>query len=177
MNAIDLLIQDHRDVDELFRRFQIADKPETKDEIAKQIVHDLSVHAAIEEQFFYPVVRFQLDDGSGLADHSIEEHAEVKELLTTVEKNEAGSAEHEQAMMEIIESVRHHVEDEEQDMFPPLRNEMEADSLERLGTVMETAKQAVPTHPHPLVPGTATAQLVAGPWATIVDKVRDLVSR
>ena len=40
---------------------------------------------------------------------------------------------------------------------------------------MEQAKKVVPTHPHPLVPGTATAQLVAGPWAATVDKVRDLL--
>ena len=43
--------------------------------------------------------------------------------------------------------------------------------------MVEKAKSLVPTHPHPLVPGTATAQLVAGPWASIVDHVRDLVSR
>jgi hypothetical protein len=51
----------------------------------------------------------------------------------------------------------------------------DADTLERLGTVVEEAKKVVPTHPHPLVPGTATAQLVAGPWASIVDRVRDVV--
>lgn len=176
MHAIDLLIEDHRNVDELFRRFQIAEKPETKDEIAEEIVHELSVHAAIEEQFFYPVVRLVLDDGGDLADHSIDEHADVKELLTDVESNDAGSAEHEKAMEKIIEDVRHHVEDEERDIFPPLRDEANDDRLEDLGTVMEQAKNAVPTHPHPLVPGTATAQLVAGPWATMVDKARDLVS-
>ena len=41
---------------------------------------------------------------------------------------------------------------------------------------MEKAKSAVPTHPHPLVPGTAMAQLVAGPWASLVDHLRDLVA-
>lgn len=173
MNAIELLKKDHETVDELFRRFQIAEKPETKDEIAKEIVHDLSVHAAIEEQFFYPLVRLKLDGSK--ADHAIEEHHEVKELLTEIEENDAGSAAHEQAMTKVIESVRHHVEEEERDVFPQLDDKTDDSTLDRLGEVMDAAKNAVPTHPHPLVPGTATAQLAAGPWATMVDKVRDVV--
>lgn len=171
MDVIKLLENDHSDVSEKFRRFNIADKAETKDEIAKEIVHDLSVHAAIEELFFYPLVRLKLDGET--ADHAIEEHAEVKRLLADVEKSEAGSAAHQSAMDQIIESVRHHIEEEETDVFSEIQEKTDSATLERLGSMMETAKKTVPTHPHPLVPGTATAQLMAGPWAAIVDKVRD----
>lgn len=172
MNVIDLLERDHGEVNELFRRFQIADKPETKDDIAKQIVHELSVHAAVEEQFVYPLVRLQLDGET--ADHAIEEHAEVKDLLTEVEKHDAGSTEHETAVTKIIDSVRHHVDEEEGDMLTRLRETTDESTLERVGTIVESAKKVVPTHPHPLIPGTATAQLVAGPWAAILDKARDV---
>ena len=48
-------------------------------------------------------------------------------------------------------------------------------TLATLASIVDKAKSVVPTHPHPLVPGTATAQLVAGPWAAMVDKARDLV--
>ena len=174
MNVIELLQHDHDEVDEKFRRFHLSEKDDTKHELAQEIVHDLSVHAAIEEQFFYPLVRMKIDGPT--ADHAIEEHAEVKELLTEVEKHDAGSAEHQEAMEKIIESVRHHVEEEENDVFPVIRSTTDAGTLDRMGDVMAAAKKAVPTHPHPLVPGTATAQLVAGPWATMVDKVRDLLS-
>lgn len=174
MNVIDLLENDHTAVNELFRRFQIAEKAETKDEIAKEIVHDLSVHAAVEEMFLYPLVRLKLD--GEVADHAIEEHAEVKELLATIENTSAGSAAHDDTMAKVIESVRHHVEEEERDMFARLRDNTDTDTLEQLGSFVESAQDAVPTHPHPLIPGTATAQLIAGPWATIVDKARDLVS-
>lgn len=176
MHAIDLLTQDHRDVDELFRRFQIADRDDTKDELARSIVHDLSVHAAIEEQFFYPIVRIQLDDGAKLADRSIGEHAEVKDLLTTIEDSEAGSSDRDNAVAKVIESVRHHVEEEERSIFPSLRFEANDERMDQLGNLMEQAKKVVPTHPHPLVPGNATSQLVAGPWAAIIDKARDLVA-
>jgi hemerythrin superfamily protein len=177
MNVIDLLTKDHAEVDELFRRVNLSEKPETLDELTKQIVHDLSVHAAVEEQFVYPLIRAKLDDGSELADEAIEEHQEAKRLLADLEKQEAGSAEHAETMQQLIAAIRHHVEEEEGEVFPKLRDAAGEATLERLGTVVEEAKKLVPTHPHPLVPGTATAQLVAGPWAAVVDKVRDLVSR
>jgi iron-sulfur cluster repair protein YtfE (RIC family) len=177
MHVIDLLTQDHAEVDELFRRVNLAEKPESLDELTKQIVHDLSVHAAVEEQFVYPLIRAKLDDGSRLADEAIEEHQEAKRLLADLEKQEAGSAGHVETMQQLIAAIRHHVEEEEGEVFPQLRAGVDTGMLEKLGTVVEEAKKLVPTHPHPLVPGTATAQLVAGPWAAVVDKVRDLVSR
>ncbi len=176
MDVIDLLTQDHSTVDELFRRVQIAEKPETIDEITREIVHDLSVHAAVEEQFVYPLVRVKLDDGSDAADHAIDEHAEAKRLLADLEKMDAGSTEHTKTLEKLIDSVRHHVEDEEGQIFAQLRANTGADTREAVGKLVEEAKSLVPTHPHPLVPGNATAQLIAGPWAAAVDKARDLLT-
>jgi len=177
MDVIALLTRDHAEVDELFRRVNLSEKPETIDELTKQIVRELSVHAAVEEQFVYPILRAKVDDGSALADEAIDEHQAVKRLLADLEKLEAGSADHSKALDELIRDVRHHVEEEEGELFPKLRDALDQSTLDRLGSIVEEAKKVVPTHPHPLVPGTATAQLVAGPWAAIVDRVRDLVSR
>lgn len=173
MDIIELLENDHDEVDELFRRFHLADRGETIDELSRQIVHELSVHAAVEEQFVYPLVRAKVSAEE--AEHGIEEHAEVKRLLADIEKAEPGSAEHRRLLEEVVEAVRHHVEDEEGDMFPKLREATDAELRENLGSLVEKAKHVVPTHPHPLVPGNATAQLVAGPWATVVDKARDFL--
>ncbi|MCO8129170.1 hemerythrin domain-containing protein [Acidimicrobiia bacterium EGI L10123] len=175
MNVIQLLENDHREVDELFRRVHLSEKPETIDELTKQIVHDLSVHAAVEEQFVYPLLRAKVDGGGAMADEAIEEHQQAKRLLADLEELDAGSADHAKAMESLIETIRHHVEEEEADVFPKLRDEVGASTLDSLGDLVEQAKKVVPTHPHPLVPGTATAQLVAGPWAATVDKVRDLL--
>lgn len=176
MDIIELLTQDHRTVEALFDRFESTDDADEIEEVSRQIVHDLSVHAAVEEQFVYPLVRVKVPgEGSDLADHSIEEHAEVKAALSDVEKNDAGTPEHTAAMKTVIESVRHHVEDEESELFPKLRSATDEQTRERVGDLADKAKAVVPTHPHPLVPGTATAQLVAGPWAAMVDKIRDAV--
>ena len=177
MDVIDLLTNDHAEVNALFGRFKQASKPETKQELATQIVHELSVHAAVEEQFVYPLMRAKLENGSEKASHAIEEHAEVKRLLADIEKLDSDKADFDKKMAKVTESVQHHVQEEEGELFPELRTATQADTRERIGAVVEKAKSLVPTHPHPLVPGTATAQLVAGPWASIVDHVRDLVSR
>jgi hypothetical protein len=175
MNVITLLETDHQEVDELFRRVNLSDEPESIDELTEQIVHDLSVHAAVEEQFVYPLLRAKVDGGDAMADEAIDEHQQAKRLLADLEKLDAGSADHTKAMDELIATVRHHVEEEEGDVLPKLRDAVDASTLDKMGDLVQQAKKVVPTHPHPLVPGTATAQLVAGPWAATVDKVRDLL--
>ena len=176
MDIVTLLTQDHAEVNQLFGRFARSSKPETQKELARQIIHELSVHAAVEEQFVYPVLRWKVDDGSGLADHAIDEHQEVKRLLADLEKLEPGTAEFSSKMDKVVAAVREHVSDEEGDVLPKLKATTDADLRENLGSLVEKAKSVVPTHPHPLVPGTATAQLLAGPWASIVDRIRDLVA-
>lgn len=174
MEIIELLTNDHREVDELFRRYHLSERAESIEELTKQIVHELSVHAAVEELFVYPLIRATVDGGGELADHAIEEHQEAKRHLADLEKLEAGSTEHGKAMEELIESVRHHVEEEENEVFARLAEAASETVRTNVGAVVQKSKGLVPTHPHPLVPGNATAQLMAGPWAAAVDKVRDL---
>ncbi len=176
MDVIELLKQDHAEVNELFRRYQLASRTETTDDLVRQVVRELSVHAAIEEQFVYPLLRFRVADGRAMADESIAEHHEVKELLSRIEGSAPGSSARADLMAELIEAVRAHVEDEEGEVFPRLRENTDETLRRSLGKLARAAKYAVPTHPHPLVPGTATAQLLAGPWLTLVDKARDLVA-
>ncbi len=175
MEIIELLTNDHRAVDELFRRYHLSSRDDSIEELTKEIVHELSVHAAVEELFVYPLVRAKVEGGGDLADEAIDEHQSVKRLLADIEKLAIDSAEHGTKMDELIDAVRHHVEEEEGEVFPKLRDSVSASLRDNVGTVVEQAKSVVPTHPHPLVPGTATAQLVAGPWAAAVDKIRDLV--
>lgn len=173
MDVITLLTEDHATVEELFQRYEAADASE-RDEIIGFVIHELSVHAAVEELFVYPAMRPKLGEGNDKADHAIEEHGEVKRLLADIEKSDPGSSERDQLMRQVIESVRHHVEEEEGELLGEFESATDEDTRERLGSVVEHAKVVAPTHPHPLVPGTATAQLAAGPWASVIDKVRDL---
>src|SRR3954463_14834373 len=117
MDIIDLLTKDHTEVNELFGRFNQSSKSETQEELAKNIVHELSVHAAVEEQFVYPLIRKNVDGGDEMVDHAIEEHQEVKQLLADIEKLDAGNADFSSKMEKVISSVREHVEEEEGDVL------------------------------------------------------------
>ena len=175
MNILSTLTTDHDNVEALFKRFEATDADELEElgRLRDQILEQLAIHAEIEEQLLYPALREAAEDD---VLESLEEHHAVKAVLAELERMAPAHERFRAKMTVVIENVRHHVEEEEGDVFPGLRAEVDARTLELLGTVVEQAKKVVPTHPHPLVPGTATAQLVAGPWASVVDRVRDLVS-
>ena len=80
-------------------------------------------------------------------------------------------------VLELQQAVDHHVQEEEGELLPTLRTGLDADRLERMGELFEQMKPLLPTHPHPLVPGTASAQLLAGPLASVADRIRDLLAR
>lgn len=176
MDIIKLLTEDHAEINQLFGRFSRSSKPETQNELAKEIIHELSVHAAVEETFVYPLLRARVEDGGELADHSIQEHQEVKRLLSEIEKLDATKAESSRKMDKLSSEVRRHVAEEEDEVLPKLRQATDAELRDKVGSVVEKAKSVVPTHPHPMVPGTAVAQLLAGPWASLVDHAKDLVA-
>jgi hypothetical protein len=75
----------------------------------------------------------------------------------------------------LIESVRHHVEEEEQELFPEVRKEMKRKPLQELGAKMEEAKKTAPTKPHPKAPDEPPANLVAGAGAAVADKAKTAV--
>jgi hypothetical protein len=75
-------------------------------------------------------------------------------------------------MTVMIESVRHHVEEEESELFPEVRKVIKRKELTELGEALEKAKKAAPTSPHPRAPDTPPGNLVAGPTAGVVDKAK-----
>jgi hypothetical protein len=78
-------------------------------------------------------------------------------------------------MRELMAEVRHHVEEEEADVFPRFREAVSAEDLERLGGALRRAKSLVPTRPHPSAPTGPVGKLVASPPVALIDRVRDAV--
>jgi hemerythrin superfamily protein len=172
-----IIENDHREVERLFAAYSDATTSEEKDELVNQIRLALAPHAAAEEILVYPAVRSAVDDGHDQARHAIDEHQEIKRLLSEVDKMSGGGAERDRTIQELQQAVEHHVEEEEGSVLPSLRSGMDADRLERMGELFEQMKPLLPTHPHPLVPGTASAQLMAGPLASVADRIRDFIGR
>lgn len=129
MDAIAMLKQQHQEVDELFDRIQQADADE-RITLLGQISEKLTLHATIEERHFYPFcMRMGIQD---MVDHSLQEHAEVKQLIADILQMKRHDPRLMQDTMKLMKSVKEHVKEEENMLFPRL---MSVASEGDLGTV------------------------------------------
>ncbi|MEA2900585.1 MAG: hypothetical protein QOH36_472 [Actinomycetota bacterium] len=150
MDAITLLRQDHKTVEKLFKQFEKAEgKSQEARKIADQVIEELSVHAHIEEQIFYPAVRAEMPDAEDDILEALEEHHVVKWLLSELDGMAPSNERFKPKMTVLIESVRHHVEEEEQTLFPEVRKELKRKRLTEIGDEMEAAKTSTPRKPNP----------------------------
>jgi hemerythrin superfamily protein len=151
MDAITLLKDDHRTVEALFKRFEKAgDRAFTlKRTLVDRIIEELSKHAAIEEELFYPTTRATVPGVDDMVLESIQEHHIVKWVLSELEHMNPHEESFDAKVTVLIENVRHHVEEEEGDYFPKVRKELGRKKLSELGDAMGVAKTNAPTHPHP----------------------------
>ena len=178
MDAITLLKNDHKAVEQLFRRFEKAGDNAFVDkrEIVDRIIEELSVHAAIEEQLFYPVARATVPGTEDIALESLEEHHIVKWVLSELVDLDPAAERFDAKVTVLIENVRHHVEEEETEFFPKVRAELGRKALSDLGEALAGAKNAAPTHPHPRAPDTPPGNAVVGTIAGVIDRVGDNLS-
>jgi len=179
MDAITQLKADHKAVEALFKQFEKAGDRAlvAKRELVGRIITELSVHAAIEEQVFYPTVRQEV---KGVEDHvleSLEEHHIVKWVLSELDGMDPGDERFDAKVTVLIENVRHHVKEEETEFFPQVRAALARKRLNEIGDRLEVAKKAAPTHPHPRSPDTPPANVVVGALAGAVDKAADFITR
>lgn len=143
MDAITLLVADHNQVRGLFTRFKAAEESEntaTMLEVGEKIVEALTVHTTIEEEIFYPQTSEASEDVHKLVNEGLEEHAVAKRLIEELNDVEAGGEEWVAKMTVIIESVEHHAGEEEDEMFPDIRKNIAAETLESLAVQMDARK-------------------------------------
>jgi len=76
----------------------------------------------------------------------------------------------------LITNIRHHIEDEESDLLPKLRDACDATQLHDLGEKFERAKKMAPTRPHPLAPDKPPANRILAPGAGLIDRMRDALT-
>jgi hemerythrin-like domain-containing protein len=178
MDAITLLKADHHAVEQLFKRFeQAGDRAHVqKRQIVDRIIEELSVHAAIEEQVFYPVARAAVPDTEDIVLESLEEHHVVKWLLLELVDMDPAHERFDAKVTVLIENVRHHIKEEESDFFPKVREQLGRNELAVLGETLANAKKSAPTRPHPRMPDAGPANAVAGAITGVVDRVGDNLS-
>jgi hemerythrin superfamily protein len=171
-DAITLLKDDHRSVEKLFKLFEQAGPKalKTKARLVDGMVRELTVHASIEEQIFYPRVRRDAQDLDADVLEALEEHHVVKWLISELDGLDPSAERFEAKVTVLIESVRHHVKEEEGSLFPAVRKAFGRPALVAMGDALAAAKKGAPIKPRPRLPDEPPLNRLADAGAGAVDR-------
>lgn len=143
LDALQLLIHDHKEVKALFKAYDQLVRTDGEDQEKQQLALDicarLTVHVTLEEELLYPVAREVLADDQNLVDEADVEHASVKALIAQIVQAMPGDPLYDAKVKVLGEYIDHHVRDEEDQMFPKLKRS--ALDLEALGEDMAMRKE------------------------------------
>jgi hemerythrin superfamily protein len=179
-DVIEVLEHDHREVEQMFAELEqlrgatTDEQTSRRKELTDQVTIELVRHSVAEEVLVYPKVDDKVSKEE--ADHAREEHAEAEETLKRLEKLDADDPSFDDELAELMKEIRHHIEDEEGEMFAHMREVIDEDELRTLGERVEAFKKVAPTRPHPNVPNEPLPRVAAGPAASLFDRMRDLAS-
>jgi hemerythrin superfamily protein len=141
-DAIVLLKNDHKAVEKLFKQYEkLGDgAKKTKRKLVDQILAELALHATIEEEHFYPEIRRKVDDADDIVLEGYEEHHVLEMIMAELRTLDVEAENFDAKVTVLIEQVRHHVEEEEQEMFPKVREALGRTELRDIGDALEQAK-------------------------------------
>lgn len=159
MDAIALLKNDHRTVNELFKKFEKVGEHalKTRKALVDKMLHELVAHTYIEEQVFYPFVRTLNKALNDQTLEALEEHHAAKATLAELQIMTASQERFTPKVTVLIESVRHHVKEEETELFPAVRKASDRKALVDLVPALEAARKRAPTRAMPTAPDTPPA--------------------
>jgi hemerythrin-like domain-containing protein len=148
-DAIVLLKNDHKEIRRLFKDFEKAGENATveKGRIVKKLVELLTVHTYIENEVMYPRVRQLLPDLEDDVLESYEEHHVADVLVMELSGMKPDAERFDAKTTVLIESVRHHIEEEEDEWFPKVREGLNRKVLQEIGAEMEKARKKAPRSP------------------------------
>ncbi|MGW7426306.1 hemerythrin domain-containing protein [Streptomyces sp. NPDC054813] len=176
-DALAELMTDHREVEEMFARIQgMPGGGQELRDLVDDVTIELVRHSIAEEEYLYPAVREHIEGGDRIADKEIADHGRVEKILKQLEKTETDDPRMSPLLQQLMEEVSAHVQDEEDNLFPMLRQACSPEALNDLGDKIRRAKSLAPTRPHPSAPSTPPANKLLAPGVGLVDRARDLIT-
>jgi hemerythrin-like domain-containing protein len=181
-NVFDVLGRDHQEVKRMLTELEKGPTAATgasdndlalRTKMTEQLVIEESRHEAVEEMYFWPVVRERVADGDRLAGTATSQEQEGKEVLAQLDKLDARQPEFEQLVTTFIQAGREHISYEETQVWPLLRAALSAQDADELGDKLLAAKKTAPTRPHPHTPASPGVLKTAGPAVAAADRARD----
>jgi hemerythrin superfamily protein len=173
-DVIGVLLEQHARIRELFQ--QVKDAPDaSRGEVFDRLRAMLAVHETSEELVLRPVA--DEDQWQEIADARNAEEKEANEVLAELEDLDPAT-ESFMAKLEAFEkSVDEHAEAEETEEFPRVLAACDEEKRQKMGKRLLSVQGMAPTHPHPMAAGSPAGQLVTGPFAAMIDRVRDALTR
>ncbi len=180
-----VLAQDHEEVKGMLTELEKGpthatgasqDQLALRKKMTEQLIIEESKHEALEEMYFWPVVRDHLPNGDALADRATGQEQDAKEVLAQLDKLDATDGEFEKLLAKFIVDAREHIEFEEMQVWPGMRTALNSERAAELGTQIAEGKKTAPTRPHPHTPPSPGVLKAAGPVVAAADKARDAVT-
>jgi hemerythrin superfamily protein len=142
MNAIEMLMQDHKEAAGMMDQLETADKGDrSAKDIFLQLKDALTLHTQVEEQIFYPALKSH-EETRDMIPESLEEHQEVDQILAEMTSLNPGNDDFMDKLTELRDAVEHHVEEEESEMFPKAEQILGENRLQEMGRQMQQMKQS-----------------------------------
>jgi hemerythrin superfamily protein len=173
-DVVGFLKEQHQQIKALFGTVATS-SGKAREEAFYQLRRLLAVHETAEEEIVHPAARRALPDGESVVAARLDEENEAKHILARLENLDVGSAEFGALFSQLRAAVVAHAEAEETREFDRLGDEMEPERLERMKKAVILAEKIAPTRPHPGVES-AVANVLAGPFASMIDRARDALS-
>jgi hemerythrin superfamily protein len=171
-DVVDILTTDHHEVLQLVEQIPGKDY-ETRRDMTDTVIAELMRHSVAEEMYVYPAMKEHLPDGEAAVKHDIEEHQQLEEAMKGLESLDTGDDRFLEVLGRLEAILRDHVNDEETEQFPQLRQRIPREQLVEIGAKVETAKKLAPTRPHPTAPHSEVFHKMVGPGVGMVDRMRD----
>jgi len=172
-DIINLITQDHQNVRNLIQSFDKTSELEKKQQLAYQVIRELSMHSAAEELVLYPAFDKYMNNGREMHEHSLQEHQLVKENLYNLDSMKIEDPNFVTVFKKAMALLDHHIQQEENEFLPKLKAAVDTKTLTELGSTFLDAKKLAPTRPHPSAPKEGIAAAAANVVAGQVDRLRD----
>jgi hemerythrin superfamily protein len=141
MDAISLLTDDHRTVEALFQQFEGESDLVRRHDVGEQLISELTVHAEVEETWFYPEARRATPGAEQLTEEALHEHELVRQTIGQLETMQPEDAGYVPTMQRLKRMVQHHVQEEENELFPKVSAAIGKDRLGDIGGRIEQMKK------------------------------------
>ncbi|AEW98320.1 hemerythrin domain-containing protein [Streptantibioticus cattleyicolor] len=174
-DVVALLIAQHGEIRTLFDEVERSEGDQRRDAF-RRLVRLLAVHETAEEEIVHPYLRRAVDGGADIVEDRLREERQAKEALRRLEDIGTDDPAFPGRLLALRKAVTEHARAEERYEFTLVRRTADAGRLATMAKSLKAAEATAPTHPHPGVES-ATANVLAGPFAAVADRTRDAIRR